>query len=621
MKRLHWRTAVRAWRACAVLAVAFAAGAGCVPPDADDADATAAVPADAPPTVDDAQAFVAAAEAEIAADYEYGARTAWTRANFITADTDWLATRAGAEETRMAVRLANGTKRFEGLDLPEDVARKLNLLRTGITLPAPSRPGAAEELAEIATWLDSAYSTGTFMLDGRGFDLEAAEAVLDTSRDPDELARVWAGWHSIAEPMRDRYARMVDIANEGARELGFADLAEMWLSKYGMSPAAMEEEADRLWSQVEPLYSALHCYVRAELSEHYGPDVQAASGPIRADLLGNMWAQQWSNIYDLVAPEDAQTGIDLTKILQEQQFTPESMVKTGEAFFTSLGFDPLPETFWERSLITRPRDRDVDCHASAWTIDMADDVRIKMCTEINAEDFQTVHHELGHNFYQRAYSGQDVLFREGAHDGFHEAVGDFVALSITPEYLRQIGLLDEVPDSSADIGLLMQQALDKIAFLPFGLLVDKWRWQVLRGNVDPDGYNDLWWDLRERYQGVVPPVERSAAAFDPGAKHHIPANTPYLRYFLSFIMQFQLHEAACRMAGWEGPLHRCSIYGNDEVGARFDAMLSMGASRPWPEALEAFTGTRQMDGEAIIKYFAPLMSYLAEQNEGRSCGW
>ncbi|HEY8520774.1 MAG TPA: M2 family metallopeptidase [Gammaproteobacteria bacterium] len=602
----------------ALAVAALSAGAACSPRGDQSPDDAAGTDA---PTVQEALDFLAAAEAELEALTELTARIGWVQANFITFDTDWLAAKAGADYTETVVRLANETKRFESLELPEDAARKMRILRTGLTLPAPTRPGAAQELSEIATWLESTYSTGTYTYNGEALDLPALERIIDTSRDPAELAEVWAGWRTVSKPMAARYARMIEIATEGARELGFDNLAQMWLSNYDMEPEEVEREANRLWSQVRPLYEQLHCHVRARLNEFYGDEVQPAEGPIRADLLGNMWAQQWSNIHDLVAPEDADSGIDLTKLLVEQGYTPERMVRTGEAFFTSLGFDPLPETFWERSLLVQPRDRQVVCHASAWDLDSRDDLRIKMCTEINAEDFQTIHHELGHNFYQRAYSGQDFLFRDGAHDGFHEAVGDFIALSITPEYLRQIGLIDDVPPASADVGLLMQQALDKIAFLPFGLLMDQWRWRVLRGEIGPADYNAAWWQLREQYQGVRPPVERPADAFDPGAKYHIPANVPYLRYFLSFIMQFQFHRAACEIAGWEGPLHRCSIYGNQEVGRRLEAMLAMGASRPWPEALEAFTGTRQMDGDAIIEYFAPLMSYLEEQNANRTCGW
>ncbi|HEX7236931.1 MAG TPA: M2 family metallopeptidase, partial [Gammaproteobacteria bacterium] len=407
----------------------------------------------------------------------------------------------------------------------------------------------------------------------------------------------------------------------GAKELGFADVGALWRAGYDMPPDDFTVEVDRLWSQVKPLYDDLHCYVRGKLNEKYGDDVVPLDKPIRADLLGNMWAQSWGELYDFIAPADADTGIDLNRLLVEEKYDPIKIVKTGEAFFSSLGFEPLPETFWERSQIVKPEGREVICHASAWDLDARDDVRIKMCAVVGAEDFRTVHHELGHNYYQRAYKDLPNIFRGGANDGFHEAIGDTITLSITPEYLRQIGLIDTVPDASKDIGLLLQQALDGVAFLPFGLLIDKWRWEVFSGELKPEQYNTGWWALREQYQGVRPPNERAADAFDPGAKYHIPGNTPYMRYFLARILQYQFYKAACQQAGWEGPLHRCSFYGSKEVGARFNAMLEMGQSKPWQDALEAFTGERQMDGSAILAYYAPLSAWLKQQNAGKTCGW
>ncbi|MDG1827228.1 MAG: M2 family metallopeptidase [Henriciella sp.] len=572
-------------------------------------------------TVDGARAYIEDAEAQLAETSEYVGRVYWNQATNITFDTSWLAAKAGAEYTTLAVDLANGTKQFEGVDLPDDLARKFQILRSGIVLPAPSKDGAAEELSNITTGLDSTYATGTFNYKGEDLTLDQLSTIIETSRDPAELKAVWEGWRTVSPPMRDDYGRMVEIANEGANELGFENLADMWLSNYDMPPEDMRVEVDRLWTQVEPLYEDLHCYVRSELNAEYGDEVQPANGPIRADLLGNMWSQGWSAIYPLVAPPAADPGYDVTERLVAEGYDPLQMVKTGEQFFSSLGFEPLPETFWERSQITRPRDREVVCHASAWDLDNADDIRIKMCTEVNSEDFQTVHHELGHNYYQRAYKEQDFLHKNGANDGFHEAIGDFIALSITPEYLKAIGLIDEVPPAEADLGLLMNTALDKIAFLPFAVTVDSWRWDVLDGTTPVERYNDAWWETRTKYQGIVPPGARPSDAFDPGAKYHIPGNTPYLRYFLSYVMQFQFHKAACEQAGWEGPLHRCSIYDNAEVGANFRAMMELGASKPWPDALEAFTGTRQMDGSAITEYFAPLTAYLKEQNQGQTCGW
>src|SRR5690606_5294013 len=413
----------------------------------------------------------------------------------------------------------------------------------------------------------------------------------------------------------------VELTNEGARELGFADVGAMWRSNYDMPADEFAAELDRLWAQVEPLYEALHCHVRARLGERYGADVVPAEGPIPAHLLGNIWAQDWSNIYDLVAPRGGDPGYDLNERLVAKGLDAIDMVRYGERFFTSLGFDPLPESFWERSQFTQPRDRDVVCHASAWNVDDVDDLRIKMCIQVNAEDFETIHHELGHNFYQRAYNHLPYLYRTSANDGFHEAIGDAIALSVTPRYLVQVGLLDREPDASGDLGLLMRDALNKVAFLPFGLLVDQWRWKVFSDEVGPDAYNRAWWELRERYQGVRAPMPRGEEWFDPGAKYHVPANVPYTRYFLAHILQFQFHRALCEAAGYEGPLHRCSIYGNEEAGRRLQAMLELGRSRPWPEALAQLTGSEEMDATAILDYFAPLKAWLDEQNSGRQCGW
>ncbi len=567
--------------------------------------------------------FVADAEKRLADLSEEAARIQWTRATNITHDTMWLESRINAEFTELQVELANGAARFNDVEVPADVRRKLDLLRLGIVLPAPNRPGAAAELAEITTRLDSTYATGKFEFKGRQITLDEASILMAESRDPAELKALYEGWRTVSPQMAADYARMVEIANEGSRELGFADTGAMWRAGYDMAPDAFAAETDRLWDQVKPFYENLHCYVRSRLNEKYGDAVQPDTGPIRADLLGNMWSQQWGNIYDVVAPPSAGgSGYDLTELLRQQNYDATRMVKTGENFYTSMGLAPLPDTFWERSMITRPRDREVVCHASAWNLDNLEDVRIKMCTQINADDFYTVHHELGHNFYQRAYKDQPFLFRNGANDGFHEAIGDFVGLSATtPTYLQQIGLLDTVPGDEEDIPFLLKMALDKIAFLPFGLMVDRWRWDVFSGETTPAGYNDAWTADMLKYQGLTPPGPRPENAFDPGAKYHIPGNTPYTRYFLAHIYQFQFHQAACEQAGWTGPLHRCSIYGNKEVGERFNAMMEMGQSRPWPEAMQAFTGKRENDASAIAAYFAPLNDWLTEQNRGKNCGW
>jgi peptidyl-dipeptidase A len=574
------------------------------------------------PTAEDAVSFVAEAESRLETLLKELNPIAWAYQTNITPETEAASAAADEKLTQLQVELASKATGYLDLELDSDTRRKLNLLRSGIVIPAPMDPEKNAEQAEIGTRLNSMYATGKYCReDDDCRDLQQLNDVMNQSRDEAELLDAWVGWRQVSPAMRPLYERQTELANEAAADLGFGNLGEMWRSLYDMDADEFPVEVDRLWGQVEPLYTALHCHVRAKLGEVYGTDIVPPNGAIPAHLLGNMWAQEWANIYDLVAPEGSVSNVNLTQLLNDADYDYMDMVKTGENFFSSLGFAPLPDTFYERSLFLQPEDREVLCHASAWDLDGQDDIRIKMCIKENAEDFRTIHHELGHNYYQRAYKGQSPLYRDSANDGFHEAVGDTVSLSITPEYLNSIGLLDDVPDASGDLGLLLQQALDKVAFLPFGLLVDKWRWNVFAGDVGPDQYNELWWQLRENYQGVKSPVERGADAFDPGAKFHVPGNYPYSRYFLAHILQFQFHRSLCEISGNEGPIHRCSIYGSKEAGARLNAMLEMGVSQPWQDALETMTGSRDMDATAILDYFAPLKTWLDEQNADRQCGW
>jgi peptidyl-dipeptidase A len=578
------------------------------------------------PSVAQAKSFLDQAEKQLLTLLVESGRADWVKSTYITGDTETLAAAANQRLIDLNVKLAKQATQFDGVKLPAELARKMKLLKLSLTLAAPSNTAESAELTRIAAALEGTYGKGKYCPAGnpdasKCLDLEQITRIMASSRNAPELLDVWRGWHTISPPMRASYRRFVELSNKGARELGFADTGAMWRSKYDMPPDAFTHEVDRLWEQVKPLYVSLHAYVRRKLREKYGADVVPERGPIPAHLLGNMWAQSWDNIYPLVAPQDADPGYDLTSILKQRGYDARRMVRSGERFFTSLGFAPLPATFWERSMFLKPRDRDVVCHASAWDIDYVDDLRVKMCIDVTGEDFVTIHHELGHNFYQRAYDQQPLLFRDSANDGFHEAVGDTIALSITPEYLIKIGLLDKAPDASKDIGLLLARALDKVAFLPFGVVIDQWRWKVFSGQTPPEKYNEAWWQLRQKYQGVAAPLARTEADFDPGAKYHVPANVPYTRYFMAAILQFQFHRALAAAAGCHEPLHRCSIYGNQEAGKRLIAMLEMGQSRPWPEALGALTGERKMDATAIVDYFAPLKKWLDQQNQGQPVGW
>lgn len=591
------------------------------------------------PSAEEARAFLAKTDAELRRLWVARDRAGWVNQNFITDDTEALSA-AGEEATaEFVTRAIHEGHAFDDVPLDPASRRQLHLLKLAQVVPAPSDAAQRRELAELQTWMQSTYGKGKYCPTAKGhlpnarkkdakpeagecFKLDDLSRALKKSRDYDEQAEAWKGWHDVGAQMKDKFAKYVEIGNKGAKEIGFRDLGDLWRAGYDMPPDAFEADVERLWKDLRPLYDELHCYTRAKLRKKYGKDKVPEGAPIPAHLLGNMWAQEWQNVYDVLEPYPGQGSLDVDKKLKDKKYDPEKMVKLGESFFTSLGMDPLPKSFWERSLLTRPKDREVVCHASAWDVEWNNDLRIKMCIEPTEEDLITIHHELGHDYYFHYYYKLPMLFQQGANDGFHEGIGDTLALSVTPKYLKDLGLLEQVPNNpKARVNVQMKMALDKIAFLPFGLVIDKWRWDVFSGKTPKDKYNSSWWELRRKYQGIAPPVARSEAEFDPGAKYHVPASVPYIRYFLARIYQFQFHRALCKAAGYSGPLDECSIYGNKAAGAKLRAMLELGASRPWPEALAALSGETKADASAMAEYFAPLVTFLKEQNKGEKCGW
>jgi len=598
-----------------------------------------------PATEVGARAFLNSANAELLKLSAQDSRANWTAMTDITEDTEATTALIDGQFTARMLEMAAESHKWDKVTLPADLRREMKLLQLN-TPAAPKEPNLLEQQTQLAAQLTGMYGKGKFCEHkGKCLGIDAISNIMAHSTDPEELTRLWVGWHAIGAPMRDKYARFIELQNTGARELGYHDTGELWRAGYDMTPAQFSAEVDRAWAQLEPLYRELHTYVRGRLIARYGKAAERADGMIPAQLLGNMWAQEWGNIYAIVAPTDPKLAqfkpVDLEDALKKQIAEKDpaaapafkegtdlssdaghaaslaagrDMVHYGEDFFKSLGFAPLPATFWERSQFVHPRDREVVCHASAWDVDYVEDLRVKMCIEVNADYFTTVHHELGHNFYQRAYNKQPFLFRGGANDGFHEAIGDAIALSITPAYLKTLGLTDAEPPAEADIPLQLRTALDKVAFLPFGLVLDKWRWQVFSGEIKPGDYNKAWWALREKYQGVAPPVERTEADFDAGAKNHIPTNVPYARYFLARIYQFQFYKAMCDASGYKGPLNRCSFYGSKAAGEKLEKMLAAGQSRPWQVTLKEMTGTDHLDAQPMLEYFAPLYHWLKEQN-------
>ncbi len=615
---------------------------------------TAASAAPASPTAADADRFIEGINTQAKLEYPEQTAAAWLSVTYINADSQLIAAKTNERALGELKRNVEKAVQFDGITLNKDTDRALKLLKLSTSMPAPSDPAKLSRLTSLATKLEGAYGSGKYCRDGETGDqcrdLVQLSEVLAEHKDYAAQLDAWQGWHSVARPMRADYQEFAGLINEGGKELGFADVGEMWRSGYDMSPAEFEIEADRLWDQVKPLYEQLHCYVRNELVEKYGE--QGAVGKmIPAHLTGNMWAQQWGNIYDMLEPYPGVSSLDISSALKAQRdaefaklkkeagnpsdpaklvelgrqadlASAKSMTRLAEDFYVSLDMPKLPDSFWTNSQLVQPRDRDVVCHASAWDMNFSGDVRIKQCIAPSEDELTTIYHELGHVYYYLAYNDLPPLFQGGAHDGFHEAIGDTVVLSLTPKYLNSVGLVG-VPKVSKEavINEQMKLALDKVAFLPFGKLIDQWRWGVFSGRITPENYNQAWWDLRAKYQGVAPAIARTEQDFDPGAKYHVPGNTPYTRYFLAHILQFQFQKALCDAGGHTGPLHECSIYGNKEAGKRFWAMLQKGSSQPWQPTLKELTGTEQMDASAIIDYFAPLMTWLQEKNKSQSCGW
>jgi peptidyl-dipeptidase A len=579
----------------------------------------------AAPTAADADAFIARINEEAKADYPEGASAAWIASTYINSDSQLIAAKANERSLAKLGANVEASKQFSGLELKPDTARGIHLLKLGTSMPAPKDPKKLSELTQIATKMEGMYGSGQYCT-GEGEakkcrPLGELEDTLRSSRDYDAQLDAWQGWHTVSPPMRADYTRFAELINEGSRELGFANVGEMWRAGYDMSPADFEKETDRLWDQVKPLYEDLHCYVKGKLETKYG-EKGSVNGLIPAHLTGNMWAQQWGNIWDLVEPYKNAGSLNVTGGLEKQKYDHVKMVQRAEDFYTSLGMPALPKSFYEKSQLLKPRDRDVVCHASAWDMNFQGDVRIKMCIQPNEDEFTTIYHELGHIYYYLAYNHLPPMFQSGAHDGFHEAIGDTIVLAMTPKYLSSIGLVDEPKVSQESlINGQLKMALDKVAFLPFGKLIDQWRWAVFDGRIKPEDYNKAWWELRKKYQGVAPATERGEEFFDPGAKYHVPGNTPYTRYFLSHVLQFQFYKSLCDASGHTGPLHECSFYGNKEAGAKYWAMMQKGQGQPWQQTMKELTGGEQMDASAILDYFAPLQGWLKEQNQGKTCGW
>lgn len=632
-----------------LLALSTLALAACRPSPAPPpgAPAATAAPADA-----GAAAFLARVDAEYRRTWPETTAAQWLSTTDAGPDAQRLAELADARaRARLDAWLAEAG-RHDNASLPAAQRRQLDLLWRLDTAPAPPLPAQRDQMGRLAGRLEGGYAAAAACQAATAAcrPLPVLERVLADNRDYDAQLQAWRAWHDAAAPLHAPFRAFVALANAGARHRGQPDLGALWRSGYDMPPAQLEAEVERLWKQVAPLYGQLQCYAGRRLQEAYGRRGTLPGGLLPAHLLGDMWQQDWSNAWDLLQPYPQAASPDVTDALQRRRqgrlraalaqvpagdadarflagrdaarAGAQDMARQAEAFYVSLGLPALPQSFWQRSQFVRPLERQALCEASAWDMDLAGDVRVRMCLAPNESDFLALVHEMGHLYYDLAYHAQPVLLQGGANDAFHEAVGDTAVLAMTPAWLHAAGLAGAPgEDRRATINAQMRIALSRLPRLPFALAMERWRWGVFDGTIAPAQDNRAWWALKARYQGVAPAAPRADDAFDPGAKYHVAANIPYLRYFLADVLQFQLHAALCRAAGQDGALQACSIAGNAEAGRRLQAMMARGASQPWQRTLQELTGQNDFDAAPMLEYFAPLSQWLAEQNRGRDCAW
>jgi len=500
-------------------------------------------------------------------------------------------------------------------------------------IPSPLNPTTHRLISYLVNSMQRIYGSALIVDEEHGMKRYRMNPELTrlmaTSRDYDKRQWAWTEWHDIVgRRVRPLFIDLVVRMNEAATDNGYRDISEAWqMSDFDSTD--VEETMDRLYQQILPLYRQLHAYVRRRLVGYYKRRDLNVSGSIPAHLLGDMWAQDWTSIIDILLPGDMYKQSELDATLRRADYSVRKMFRLAEEFFTSLGLERMTVDFWRRSVFVRPAGNWLmDCHASAHDFFTPKDFRVKMCAEVSTADLQTIHHELGHVVYFMQYRDQPALFRTGANAAFHEAVGDTVAMSVTsPQHWRSVVLgrrlpaprSKHVPDT--EINFLLRMALSRVAMLSYAYVLEKWRYQAFRGDVKPSQYNTRYWELREKCQGVKAPVIRDRENFDPGAKFHVAANIPYSRYFLSAIIQFQLHAALCRSKQHVATPHTCDIYGSLAAGRRLKTVLSLGASRPWPEVMKIITGYRDIRADKIIEYFRPLMAWLRQENRGHSIGW
>uniref|UniRef100_UPI0039BD93C6 Angiotensin-converting enzyme 2 n=1 Tax=Homo sapiens TaxID=9606 RepID=UPI0039BD93C6 len=456
--------------------------------------------------------------------------------------------------------------------------------------------------------------------------------IMANSLDYNERLWAWESWRSeVGKQLRPLYEEYVVLKNEMARANHYEDYGDYWrgdyevngVDGYDYSRGQLIEDVEHTFEEIKPLYEHLHAYVRAKLMNAY-PSYISPIGCLPAHLLGDMWGRFWTNLYSLTVPFGQKPNIDVTDAMVDQAWDAQRIFKEAEKFFVSVGLPNMTQGFWENSMLTDPGNvQKAVCHPTAWDLGKGD-FRILMCTKVTMDDFLTAHHEMGHIQYDMAYAAQPFLLRNGANEGFHEAVGEIMSLSAaTPKHLKSIGLLspDFQEDNETEINFLLKQALTIVGTLPFTYMLEKWRWMVFKGEIPKDQWMKKWWEMKREIVGVVEPVPHDETYCDPASLFHVSNDYSFIRYYTRTLYQFQFQEALCQAAKHEGPLHKCDISNSTEAGQKLFNMLRLGKSEPWTLALENVVGAKNMNVRPLLNYFEPLFTWLKDQNKNSFVGW
>ncbi|XP_036127494.1 angiotensin-converting enzyme 2 isoform X3 [Molossus molossus] len=459
------------------------------------------------------------------------------------------------------------------------VKRQLQILQQN--QPSVLTADKSKRLSTILNTMSTIYSTGKVCNPNNAQEClllaTGLEDIMHNSKDYNQRLWAWEGWRSqVGKQLRPLYEEYVVLKNEMARGNNYEDYGDYWRGDYETEGAdgynysrnQLIEDVERIFLEIKPLYEHLHAYVRAKLMDTY-PSHISPTGCLPAHLLGDMWGRFWTNLYPLTVPFRKKPNIDVTEAMLNQSWDAEKIFKKAEEFFVSIGLGNMTQGFWDNSMLTEPSDgRKVVCHPTAWDLGN-NDFRIKMCTKVTMEDFLTAHHEMGHIKYDMAYAEQPYLLRNGANEGFHEAVGEVISLSVaTPKHLKVIGLLqpDFNEDNETEINFLFKQALSIVGTLPFTYMLEKWRWMVFKGEIPKEQWMQKWWEMKRDIVGVVEPVPHDETYCDPASLFHVASDYSFIRYFTRTIFQFQFQEALCQIANHEGPLHKCDISNSRKAG-------------------------------------------------------